>query len=95
MFKTDKEDYSDYLYRMHLTFGEDIDHRNVKTLKFSDNSDSNHSSLRDLFVNKKTVLVNILDSGNDLGDEQDPGINNMGIILGEKEISKYIGEKGG
>ena len=94
LFKNRSED--DYLYRMHLTYGPNIDHRNVKALEYKDNNtDSQHSSLNDLFVKHKTVLVNLLKYNGQIGEELNPGINNMGIVLGEEEIKKYVGSNGG
>ena len=93
-----KEEEINYLYRLHLTYNsKNVDHRNVKTLKFVDSTtDSKYSSLKDLFFNRKTVLLNLINYNNSIAKELEPGINNMGIVLSENEIKKYIDDhKGG
>ncbi len=99
LFKGTDDKYKNYLYRMHLTFGEKVNHKDVKSLKYVDvlkpENDEKYSSLKELFENEKTALVNITDYTGDIGDELEPGINNMGVVFGEDIISKYVPISGG
>ncbi len=87
-----------YLYRLHLTYNNSIiDHRDVKELVYQDQApDEYHSGLKDLFEDGKTVLLNITDYGDDIGNkntnyENNLGeINNAGIVIGTEELRKYV-----
>ncbi len=84
------------LHRVHLTFDpvDEIDHSNVKPLSYSEiASDAEHFGLSDLFLNKKTVLLNIKYKGLFLSDKS-PGVSVAGLIVGEKEALKYFKNKG-
>ncbi len=84
------------LHRVHLTFNSpEINHNNVKALSYNDiPKDNNHYGLGDLFVNQKTVLLNIKYNGLML-EERSSGVSVAGLVLGEEKIKKYIGKNGG